>query len=32
MNEVFDFNGTLVISSRIIAKELNKRHDNIIRD
>lgn len=32
MNEIFDFNGTLVVSSRVIAKELGKRHDNIIRD
>nr|DAW77527.1 MAG TPA: regulatory protein [Caudoviricetes sp.] len=32
MNEIFDFNGTLVISSRIIAKELSKRHDHVIRD
>lgn len=32
MNEIFDFNGTLVISSRIIANELSKRHDHVIRD
>lgn len=32
MNEIFDFNGTLVISSRIIANELGKLHKNIIRD
>ena len=32
MNEIFDFNGTLVISSRIIAKELGKRHDHVLRD
>ena len=32
MNEIFDFNGTLVISSRIIAKELGKLHKNILRD
>lgn len=32
MNEIFDFNGTLVISSRIIANELGKKHYNIIRD
>ena len=31
-NEIFNFNGTLVISSRLIANELNKRHDNVIRD
>ena len=32
MNEIFDFNGTLVVSSRIIANELGKLHKNIIRD
>lgn len=32
MNEIFNFNGTLVISSRIIANELGKLHKNIIRD
>lgn len=32
MNEIFDFNGILVISSRIIAKELGKRHDHVLRD
>ena len=30
MNEIFDFNGTLVISSRIIANELGKKHKHVI--
>ena len=30
MNEIFDFNGTLVISSRIIANELGKKHKQVI--
>ena len=32
MNEIFDFNGTLVVSSRVIAEGLGKLHKNIIRD
>ena len=30
MNEIFDFNGTLVVSSRIIANELGKKHKHVI--